>query len=468
MGMGRNTSDSSSQTAPPIEAGLDGLGETLRECGEIASLRLSIALSEALVRAADQLVRGDTLAINPLEIEAMADAACFARNYRHEIARGFRRHFEIRYTRACGQKPSILSGYLIDFDAGQLSIIKHERLDDSLAPGMMTEAIRNTCWNTLNTLANAFSPLLQTDSVTAQDIPLAPKLIEATLSDAIREQPWRHDSKFWVMRALCDHFPIMVSLLYQDLIAYMQGALPTGGTCVPPAQPIAAVPIHDSPSMSPIEPISEVVANADLASSQHGNPALVVTSAQAGTDTNPLVVQMVEVPIPEEVSVAPQPGLVERLTNIQTSALRTSRRLGRAIRDLSDTILVSRVADDSRDLLEVPILSQAAESPATSSPVELSGPRANSSQIRLQDLKVGQWLDIREPEKPGITIKLAWISPRRNLYLMTNRQGERALSLKAESLEKLLSEGWARPVNAPDAPATGEYLDAPSSRKKTA
>ena len=61
----------------------------------------------------------------------------------------------------------------------------------------------------------------------------------------------------------------------------------------------------------------------------------------------------------------------------------------------------------------------------------------------LATLSVGTWLAISEPGTASKELKLAWISPRKSLFLLTNRQGERALSLTSASLLALLNEGRA-------------------------
>jgi hypothetical protein len=71
--------------------------------------------------------------------------------------------------------------------------------------------------------------------------------------------------------------------------------------------------------------------------------------------------------------------------------------------------------------------------------------------LRLKDLKPGCWLELNEPGTASKVLKLAWISPLRNLFLMTDHRGDRAMSLDANFLEGLLQAGWAKPIPTPDA-----------------
>ena len=84
----------------------------------------------------------------------------------------------------------------------------------------------------------------------------------------------------------------------------------------------------------------------------------------------------------------------------------------------------------------------------------------------LAALEPGVWLEFREPHFASQKLKLAWISPQRNLFLLTNHLGERALSLGAKDLAALLQEGAARIIPAPDATIAG--VTPASQDKKTA
>jgi hypothetical protein len=71
---------------------------------------------------------------------------------------------------------------------------------------------------------------------------------------------------------------------------------------------------------------------------------------------------------------------------------------------------------------------------------------AAQSAAVLPELEIGTWLEFREADGSLRELKLAWISPRKSLYLMTNRQGARALSMVAEDLAAALRDGRAHIV----------------------
>lgn len=206
---------------PATKAAWAALPMPLREFGEIAGLRLSVALSDALRQAAELLFSESTHALTPAEREAILDAAEFARARRESLVADFLKHFEKRYVRACQYKPTIMTGYRIDFDSSQLKVIKHDLLDDSLDPGKIAEAIQNLSWGALHDLTQCFGKLLGAATISPNDIPLSPRLIEAAVSDATRDQIWRHDAKFRLVRSLRKCLPERVGHLYRDLSKHL-------------------------------------------------------------------------------------------------------------------------------------------------------------------------------------------------------------------------------------------------------
>jgi hypothetical protein len=85
----------------------------------------------------------------------------------------------------------------------------------------------------------------------------------------------------------------------------------------------------------------------------------------------------------------------------------------------------------------------------------------------LPELESGTWLEFREVDGSLRELKLAWISPRKSLYLMTNRQGARALSMVAEDFAAALREGRARIV-MPRETTKPASIDPGQHPKKTA
>jgi hypothetical protein len=91
-----------------------------------------------------------------------------------------------------------------------------------------------------------------------------------------------------------------------------------------------------------------------------------------------------------------------------------------------------------------------------------------STDSLLEDLEAGIWLEFREPYIAARKLKLAWISPNRNLFFLTNHLGERVLSLGPKDLAALLREGGARIISPPDASTTRNASTLAAHTKKSA
>lgn len=530
MGFAGTPRDVVRRSASATEAGLNGLDSPLRECGEIAAARLSSALSEAVRQAADQLDSQSGLAPASREQVAMLDAAGFSRSCRNRLVSDFRERLEHRYARACLRKPSLLTGYLVDFDVSELRIVEHDLLDDSLAPGMLTEAIRNACWETLHALTTRFSSLLGIDSGRSGDTPLAPKLIEAALSDAVRAQIGRHESKQWLMRALCDHFPKSVSPVYRDLIEFLGTAAPILDSSAGRNDQAAAAP-HDTtgaPLASPASAPDQVEANAPArlpaglaAKGDAGRPAAASVFASAGESRGqpprrspvcrdpdgedkgsrgPTAPGNAAPATPESSLPKPRAGkapgtrqtaepspppfdlpgrVFGHLARYQAKAVDSSLHVARMLRGRSGTASPSaqsshpaKAAGKAAGLGQAHPRHQAPAAPERKPvhPGAKTGapqPKADAKPRRIsaEDLKAGTWIELRQPDSSPRELKLAWVSPQRNIFLMTNRQGSRALSLNAEALQAMLMDGRARIIPPP--PETAPVVaTAPTSGHK--
>jgi hypothetical protein len=97
-----------------------------------------------------------------------------------------------------------------------------------------------------------------------------------------------------------------------------------------------------------------------------------------------------------------------------------------------------------------------------------SQPETQAIIPALTDLKVGTWLEFQDHDGRTSQLKLAWISPHRNLYLLTNRQGERVLSLKAENFSKRLQDGMARLAQPAQVSSGSPGIASLNSSQKTA
>ena len=404
---------SRSEAAP--QAAWDALPISLRECGEIASQRLCGILSAALCQAEELLFSASTQALTEAECEALLGAGEFARAHRDGLVADFRKHFEQRYVRACHYKPRTITSYRIDFDASQLEIVQHDLLDDSLDPGMIAEAIQNTSWSSLHQLTQCFGKLLGAESIKPNDIPLSPSLIEASISDAMRDQPWRHDAKYRLMRSLRRFLPERVGLLYRDLAEHLNpgkrqvDVIDAADLTLwdnQPVLPLAVIDTEMNRDKINIAPSNEVVELALPAASY----AVVENQVRMQSPPDPSVI--VDLLPAKPHTVFDPAAQAEPLEKIQPK---------------------QQVMPPTQD-----------------------EPTRQAQIVRmLAGLEIGAWLEFREANGNLKELKLAWISPRKSLYLMINRQGERALSMSSVDFAAALLDGRARIVmhREPSTPA---------------
>lgn len=464
----------------------------LRECGEIAVLRLSSALSDALVQTSEQLFTEATEARTPYEREAFLDAAEFARHHRRGIAYDFMKHFEARYVRACQRRHGNLQGHRIDFDAKALRIIEHHVLDDSLAPGQITEAIQNACWQTLQSLTTQFRHMLNGDELMPNDLPLGPRIIEAATSDAIRDQPWRHKAKQRLAHALRWPLAARVNRFYRDMVDHLSArdlrafalSEPADGqtqqaanaesaepgqengtdTTAPATAPQASTP--DSPEGASPQNQAAMAAADEVARclrvpglpqaamdflTQHWSRYLTGIHASQGYDgtswreavqTMDVLVWALTAKISRDDAMhlmAAMPDLVRRLSvGMDVLGLRGESRNALLV------LLNQRHGQLERAFLRTPesAPSSPPDPPVSTPALHASSPAGSDPTASdINDLKVGIWMAFRDTGGLSKDLKLAWISPQRSLFLLTNRQGERALSLSAKDITRLLREG---------------------------
>lgn len=497
----------------------------LRECGEIAVLRLSSALSEALIQAADQLFNEATQALTSHEREAFLDAADFARQHRHGIVYDFMKHFEQRYLRACRRRPDPLLGHVVDFDVKEMKIVEHHLLDDSLEPGKITEAIQNASWKTLQILTTQFRDLLDFQELMPNDIPLGPKVIEAAVSDAIRDQPWRHKAKHRLANALRWGLAARVNLLFRDLSSLLGARdLKAFSEMEETEQARESCLMEEAEHASGPYPEQSPVASAEQSYLEEASEAAQLEVARClGTSVLPQAVveflsrhwraYIIETIVRDGEgstawrdavstmddlawSLTPKatredflrlkeglPGLLKRL-NLGMDAISLDQPArdrffvhllqahGEAVQRSEASLPPPRIVPATIQNQEVPKASDQASTaepsnprtapdavptPAAGSPSEktasnqVTSPAAAEeeglqSDASLGNFKVGAWFEFQDVKGQATELKLAWVSPHRNLFLLTNRRGERALSLMAEDFAMRLREGQARLV----------------------
>jgi hypothetical protein len=422
-----------SRSDPATRDAWAALPSTLRECGEIAGQRLSGVLSDALRQTEELLFSNSAQALTHGECEVMLNAAEFARALRERMVKDFLRHFESRYVRACQYKPKVMTAFQLDFDASQLEVVKHDLLDDSLEPGMLAEAIQNASWLSMNDLTQCFGILLDADAIKPNDMPLSPKLIEAAVSEAIRDQPWRHDAKSQVIRSLRKFFPDRVGLVYRDLAQHLRPML--GLAVVPEA--VRSIPSNEL-SYELTNELSDKAPSVDLA-------------IENKTDVSELA------PANEVIEFA--------MAAARGEAVRRNLEL-ETVLPASETILVSP-EEPLEAAAEIPLLTDPAVLPPTQDvplPIAQNIPPSRETRISkaqvalaLAALTCGTRMEVRELDGSSTPLKVTWISPHKSLYLMTNREKGRALSMSTDDLAAALCEGRLRIMSSKNHAPTSAY-----------
>ena len=75
----------------------------------------------------------------------------------------------------------------------------------------------------------------------------------------------------------------------------------------------------------------------------------------------------------------------------------------------------------------------------------------------VDELKPGVWLEFSHQGKETLQAKLKWISPLKNAYLFTDRQGKRAATMPQDKLEAAFRIGSARIID--DVPLLDRAVD---------
>lgn len=441
----------------------------LRECGEVSTLRLSAALSEALELAVDHLFEEAARSPSPQERESLIDAAELARQRRHALVCDFMRHFENRFTRACLRKHDVLAGDQIDFDADQLQVVEHHLLDDSLDPGKIAEAIQNTSWQALQRLTTQFQLMLRAQYLMPIDLPVGPKAIEVAVSDAIQDQLWRQRAKPKLARALRWPLAARVGLFYRDLADHLNardlrmytdlGRSPVGAPVAAPAAAPASVAtsLEALPVSSPVPPPAPAETPASMLRAAQAAAQRVQESAVAlaGTATNPGQ----EKPGP---LTPPTPEGREKQRAIEG---RTDERVGPGMATheaAAELEALTRAMEAAyQHQVAVPDTAEPAAPPA-------------APEAAFQAPPVGTWLSYRDRSGVSMELKLAWVSPRGSLMLLTNRAGQRALSLTAPEFRRAAEEGRINLLSKPGPeaeagePAKNELVKAKARLRRSA
>lgn len=489
----------------------------LEECGEIAATRLCMAFSDALKVASEQLFARGTGGTASQEQRVWLEAADFARNRRQDMVDRLRKHFEQRYSLSCRRKSALLTGHVLDFDVNRLRIVEHDVLENGLDSTEISEAIRNGSWVSLHELTKWFREALSDPEMNANDMPLGPRLIGGAVTEAVNDQFGGHAIKLRLLRTLCRTLPEPVDRLYRDLVGHLASATPASFD----EHANQHVDTHLDVELDDQESVDAFLSAGRETPETQSDPLLSRVERDVGTDSaSSADTAAADAVIDHCLASKRLPRFIAeflggpwraRLAGIHRehgpispewdSALRTMddliwslrhkrqpeerarmmdmlpdlvKRLGHGLEALNEPIgshhrFFVRLAECHIKILGASRPAAITPSPPTTpAPVEQAAPAHVPAESLLATLEPGIWLDILDPNFARQKLKLAWISPNRNLFLLTNHRGERALSLGAKDMAALLEEGGARMIPGPDATPASTASTPASQDKKTA
>lgn len=500
--------------------------DSLQECGEIASARLCLALPDALTGAADQLRAKSAGGTGCVDQRLWQEAADFARNRPRDLVDSFRKHFERRYSQSRLRKSALMTGHVLNFDVRRLQIVEHEVLDNGLDTAAIIEAIRNSSWGPLHELTKWFRETLADPELSLNDMPLGPRLIGGAITDAVNDQFGGQEIKRLVLRALCRTLPEPVDRIYRDLAGHLaitesapeqdrkidHGLIamdrrtpgPTPDK-LPDRQRADATfsPTDDIDVAGDIE-MGEAMGKAIGNESNAGSSAAdrAVDQYLARKRLPRFIADFLNGPwrawlavidreygpsSPEwDAAINTMRGLARslRLRRAPDDRARLMgdlpdlvKQLGRGLEALNEPIesrhrFFARLAECHVRVMgasrPVPLPSMRSPTPPAQAAREQTQQEQTSADSLLEDLEAGIWLEFREPYIAARKLKLAWISPNRNLFFLTNQLGERILSLGPKDLAALLREGGARIISAPDETTTRNASTLAAHTKKSA
>ncbi len=195
------------------DTGWEALTPALRECGEIAAMRLSQALADAVLNASNALLDQATQSLTPIEREAWLESADVARAMRLGIGREFTRHFQMRYARACQ-------------DGAQRTVPDEPLALRDISPqghgvGFIERFRQYVAWDGLSRLTRCYADLLGNTDLDPLDSPVGPRVLDAALQAALHAQPGGEAAKARLRSAVHKEFLGRVNLLYRDLTSFM-------------------------------------------------------------------------------------------------------------------------------------------------------------------------------------------------------------------------------------------------------
>jgi hypothetical protein len=190
----------------------------LSGCRELALDRMTRALSGMLDRVEDELF---DLAEKSPERDAQnvyLDARSQARQNRAAIESTFRRHFVDFFNRKVRGESASPAHALA---SGELSLVAHEDLEETLAVSEMSRKLKAACEGELFALGQRMGFLLERPEMEDDANPLSPATICAALKDACDQIHSTFKVRMALLRQIEQHTEVELMGVYHDLNAHL-------------------------------------------------------------------------------------------------------------------------------------------------------------------------------------------------------------------------------------------------------
>lgn len=245
----------------------ESLAPDLRECGEIAGMRLSQALADAILNASNHLYSQAMQSLTPIEREGWIEAADTARGLRMGVGQAFLRQFQSRYARACQQAArarSTAGGVFASFERYDAP----KRVESNFL-GCFRQYV---AWDGLLGLNRCYADLLGNPDLDPFESPLGPTVLESAIVASMRLPVGREIARQRVLDAVYRELLGKVNLLYRDLTSFMialgfvkSGVVSRADASMPSAPVEEAVVNPTGAQEAPTEKVEEAVSEVSQA-----------------------------------------------------------------------------------------------------------------------------------------------------------------------------------------------------------
>ncbi|MEO5693669.1 MAG: DUF1631 domain-containing protein [Usitatibacter sp.] len=190
----------------------------LTGCREMALDRIAGALSGMLDRVEDELFELAEKSLDRDEQNVFLDARSAARAKRSAIESTFRQHFVEFFNRKVRGDASSLTTAP---QPGELSLVGHEALEESLALNAMSNRLTGACEGELFALSQRMGFLMERPEMEDDANPMSPATICAALKDACDQIESDFRVRMALLRQLERHAQVAVQSVYQDINAHL-------------------------------------------------------------------------------------------------------------------------------------------------------------------------------------------------------------------------------------------------------